>query len=522
MTERRVVVVGGGMGGLCAAIDLARQGVKVTLCDKAAKVGGKIHQRVVDGLAIDCGPTVITMKWVFEDLLRAAGLRLEDFVQLSPLPVIARHFWSAEERLDLYADVQASVDAVGRFSSAAEAKRFAAFCQESQRLYHALETAYIRSERPTLGSMTSDLGPQGLLMLGGLGPFASLWKSLGRHFTDPRLRQLFARYATYCGGSPWHAPATLMLIAYVEQRGVWAAEGGMQALGQGMAKAATQLGVEIRLGAAVQEIRINQGVARGVRLVNGEEISAHAVIFNGEAAALHEGLLGQSARAAVPNQNGIRPRSLSALTFAVAAQAQGLDLSFHNLFFQDNYAAEFTDIFDRGQLPRWPTLYVCAQDRSPLGHSTEDTPRPASAVNRERLFCLINAPARGDGPLFTEEEIFVCQNNAFALMTRTGLQIDYAPHQIHTTTPHQFEQMFPASGGALYGMAPHGWMSSFRRPAAQTPVKGLFLAGGSAHPGAGVPMAALSGRLAAATLMAHLDSTRQSSRVVISGGMSMA
>jgi 1-hydroxycarotenoid 3,4-desaturase len=248
MTERRVIVVGAGMAGLSAAIDLARQGVKVTVCEKSAKVGGKIHQRVVDGLAMDSGPTVITMKWVFEDLLRSAGLQLSDFVALAPLPVIARHVWSPDERLDLYADVQDSIDAVGRFSSMAEARRFEGFCRESQRLYHALEKAYIRSTRPTLRTMTQDLGPQGLLMLGGLGPFASLWRSLGRHFTDPRLRQLFARYATYCGGSPWHAPATLMLIAYVEQRGVWAAEGGMQALGQGMAQAAERLGVEIDRG----------------------------------------------------------------------------------------------------------------------------------------------------------------------------------------------------------------------------------------------------------------------------------
>jgi len=521
MTERRVIVVGAGMAGLSAAIDLARQGVKVTVCEKSAKVGGKIHQRMVDGLAIDSGPTVITMKWVFDDLLRAAGLRLSDFVTLSPLPVIARHVWSSEERLDLYADVQDSIDAVGRFSSMAEARRFEGFCRESQRLYHALEKAYIRSARPTLGSMTQDLGPQGLLMLGGLGPFASLWRSLGRHFTDPRLRQLFARYATYCGGSPWHAPATLMLIAYVEQRGVWAAEGGMQALGQGMAQAAERLGVEIRLGSPVKEILISQGAAQGVRLLNGEELPAQSVVFNGEAAALYHGLLGPQAKAAVPTTEGLLPRSLSALTFAIAAETEGFDLSYHNLFFQGPYDQEFTDVFEKGMLPRLPTVYVCAQDRAPFATSSQavDALPP---THRERLFCLINAPARGDGPLFTEEEIASCQTDAFALLARAGLRLRFAPHQIHTTTPHQFDTMFPASGGALYGMAPHGWMSSFHRPASQTPIAGLFLAGGSAHPGAGVPMAALSGRLAAATLMAHLDSTRRSSRVVISGGMSMA
>ena len=522
MTERSVVIVGAGMGGLAAAVDLAGQGVRVTVCEKAARVGGKIHQRTVDGLAIDSGPTVITMRWVFDDLMQAAGLALDDFVHLRPLPVIARHFWPDKTCLDLHASVQDSIEAVGRFSSAAEARRFASFCQESQRLYHVLEKAYIRSERPSLRSMTQDLGAQGLFMLGGLGPFASLWRSLGRYFTDPRLRQLFARYATYCGGSPWHAPATLMLIAYVEQRGVWTASGGMQALGDGIARAAEKLGVAIRLGAGVSEILTQSGAARGVRLQNGEELLADAVVFNGEAAALHTGLLGQPARAAVPDKDGIHPRSLSALTFAIAGRLQGPAISFHNLFFQDGYESEFTDIFDQNQLPQRPTLYLCAQDRASLGSGVTDNHASRAHCTTERLFCLINAPARGDGPPFTEQEILSCQTKAFALMTQAGLQLQYAPHQIQTTTPHQFEQMFPASGGALYGMAPHGWMSSFRRPAARTPVEGLFLAGGSAHPGAGVPMAALSGRLAAATLMAHLDSTNRSRRVVISGGMSMA
>jgi 1-hydroxycarotenoid 3,4-desaturase len=528
MTERCVVIVGAGMGGLAAAVDLARQGVKVTVCEKAATVGGKIHQRMVDGRAIDSGPTVITMRWVFDDLMRSAGMALDDYVHLRPLPIIARHFWPDGSCLDLHANLQDSIDAVGRFSSAAEARRFTAFCLESQRLYHFMEKAYIRSERPSLRTMTQDLGPQGLMMLGGLGPFASLWKSLGRHFTDPRLRQLFARYATYCGGSPWHAPATLMLIAYVEQRGVWAADGGMQALGKGVAQAAEQLGVAIRVNTPVNEIQTQHGAVCGVRLRSGEEIRADAVIFNGEAAALHAGLLGKAAVPAVPSKDALYPRSLSALTFAIAGQAEGLDLSFHNLFFQDEYEAEFRDIFNRLSLPRRPTLYVCAQDR--YAGDIPTSPKPggrnrngdARDMGAERLFCLINAPACGDGPLFTEEEIAACQNNAFGLMARAGLRLQFQPHQIHTTTPHQFEAMFPASGGALYGMAPHGWMSSFRRPAAQTPVRGLFLAGGSAHPGAGVPMAALSGRLAAATLMAHLDSTRRSRRVVISGGMSMA
>jgi 1-hydroxycarotenoid 3,4-desaturase len=532
VAERRVVIVGAGMAGLAAAIDLAGQGVRVTLLEKDAQVGGKNHQKIVAGQAMDSGPTVITMRWVFEDLLGGVGLRLEDFVELKPLPVIARHAWSGEERLDLFADEAASADAIAEFSGPAEAVRFRAFSQEARRVYHALEAAYIRAERPTMSSMSQDIGLRGLSLLAGLGPFASLWKSLGRYFHDPRLRQLFARYATYCGGSPWQAPATLMLIAYVEQRGVWAARGGIKALALGLARAAQKLGVDIQCNAQVNEILIEQGRAKGVELSNGQRLLADAVIFNGEAAALHQGLLGSPAKAAVPNTEGLYPRSLSALTFSMVARTQGMALDFHNVVFQKTpYEDEFQSVFSQGRLPARPTVYICAHDRGPFGPTRssvaeqpqtqdhEDRPVHGAKPEAERLFMLINAPARADRQTLLEEEISVCQKRVLAQLQQVGLTVE--PQAVQVGRPQDFHQMFPASAGALYGMAPHGWMSSFQRPTNRTPVPGLFLAGGSVHPGAGVPMASLSGRLAAAALMAHLDSTRKSQRVVISGGMSM-
>lgn len=513
MTERQVVIIGAGMGGLAAACDLARQGVRVTLLERAPQTGGKIHQRQAGRMLIDAGPTVLTMRWVFDDLLQACGERLEDGLTLHPLPVLARHAWSADERLDLFADSQQSAQAIGDFSGAAEAARFLSFCDETRRVYHSLERAYIRAERPTLGSMGRNLGARGLALLAGLGPFASLWRSLGRYFHDPRLRQLFGRYATYCGGSPWLAPATLMLIAYVEMRGVWAAEGGMQAIAQRLERTARRLGVQIECGAQVDHILVTNGRASGVRLLDGRTYDADALIFNGEAAALASGLLGEPVRSAV-SPRGLQPRSLSALTWAMQAQTSGFELSYHNVFFQPDYASEFDDVFGRSILPSRPTLYLCAQDRIQAG--------PGPNGDDERLFCLINAPARGDSNPLTPEEIERCETAAFTHLARCGLRLSAAPEHRTCTTPQDFNQRFPGSGGALYGMAPHGWMSSFRRPASTSAIPGLFLAGGSAHPGAGVPMATLSGRLAAATLMAHLDSTRRSGRVHISGGMSMA
>ncbi len=511
LRDRHVVVVGAGVGGLVGALLLAHRGLRVTLVEAAAGPGGKLRQIEVGGLPIDSGPTVFTMRWVFEQIFDQVGSSLADLLSLQPLQVLARHAWrDSAQRLDLFADSAQSADAIARFSSPAEARRFEAFCQQARTVYQRLEAPYIRSSRPSLLGMAGDLGAGGLATLAGLGPFASLWQALGRHFHDPRLRQLFGRYATYCGASPWLAPATLMLIAHVELGGVWRIQGGMHALAQALAGLATRTGATLRYATPCRRILVRDGRACGVELANGETLAADAVLFNGDAGALAQGLLGDAARRAVPDQPRHR-RSLSAVTWSVKARTHGFPLVHHNVFFDRDYAAEFSDIFGHRRLPRQGTVYVCAQDR---GDDSADPGGP------ERLLCLVNAPADGDTRRFDSTEIAPCEAQSLTLLQDCGLNLDLASAQGVRTTPSDFNRLFPGTGGALYGPASHGWMTPFRRPAASCRLPGLYLAGGSVHPGPGVPMAALSGQLAAETLMAHLGLTKRSGRVRISGGMS--
>jgi 1-hydroxycarotenoid 3,4-desaturase len=515
LREHRVVVIGAGIGGLVSALLLAQRGLSVTLVEAAATPGGKMRQVQAGGAphaGIDAGPTVFTMRWVFEQILEAAGASLADLPALTPLSTLARHAWRGHEpRLDLHADLQRSADAIGAFSGPAEARRFLGFCDQARKVYRTLETPYIRAGRPSLLSMARDLGPQGLATLAGLGPFATLWQSLARHFHDPRLQQLFGRYATYCGASPWEAPATLMLVAQVELDGVWSVQGGMHAVAQAFASLAQQRGVQLRYGAPCERILLQGGRVSGLRLAGGEELPADAIVFNGDPQALVQGLLGDAVQRAVPALPRAQ-RSLSAVTWAVHAVTDGFPLARHNVFFDDDYASEFDDIFRRRRLPENGTVYVCAQDRGEA-----DAPAPAGA---ERLLCLVNAPADGDRRDFIDLETDLCEHRSWSLLRGCGLQIPTASAQVLRTTPHDFHRLFPATGGALYGQATHGWMSSFRRPSSASRVPGLYLAGGGVHPGPGVPMAALSGQRAAATLLAHLDSTSRSRRAPTSGGTS--
>lgn len=508
----RVVVVGAGIGGLVSALVLAHRGLDVTLVESADQPGGKIRQVQVGGVGVDSGPTVFTMRWVLDQMLEELGTSLASILKLEPIDVLARHAWDGSlDTLDLYSDTARTAEAIAQFSSPQEGRRFLNFCRQTRALYDTLEKPYIRSERPSLFSMVNDLGLNGLATLTGLGPFASLWRSLGRHFHDPRLQQLFGRYATYCGSSPWSAPATLMLVAQVELDGVWSVKGGMFQVASALARLGEQHGVQSRYGVACSQILTSQGRVSGVQLATGENLDADHVIFNGDVSALARGLLGpaiSSSYRSVPASQ----RSLSAFTLSMRAKTSGFPLVRHNVFFNQDYRAEFDDIFQHRQLPSTGTVYVCAQDRNDSGLAQAES---------ERIFCLVNAPADGDTHAFTTSEIQACESSSMALMRRCGLEIDVLPQQVVRTLPQDFARLFPGSGGALYGQATHGWMSAFRRPSARSKVLGLYTAGGSVHPGPGVPMAAMSGRLAAATLMEDLGLTKLSRRVVISGGMSM-
>jgi 1-hydroxycarotenoid 3,4-desaturase len=520
LQRQRIGVVGAGIGGLVAAYELAQAGHQVTLFEQHAQVGGKIHQEHVLGQGIDSGPTVMTMRWVFDDLLAASGRQLDDLVELQPLDVLARHHWPDGSLLDLYTDLEKSTQAIAAFAGGDEAAAFRAFMQQAREVYHCLEPIYMRGERPNLLGMTRSLGLSGLAMLTRLGPLQSLAQHLARRFTDPRLQQLFARYATYCGGSPWQAPATLLLIAYVELRGVWAIKGGMQALASALAKAFQELGGEIRLATTVHQILVhNQHVAGLTASPVGQTPQTQMfdqVVFNGDLGALHASELLPQQHRDIPTRQRT-PSSLSAMTWSGVTQAEGFGLQYHNVFFQDHYVDEFTSIFKHRAMPKRPTIYVCAQDRL-----ADRAGQITSGGVHERLFMLINAPACGPGHMnIPQEEIEQCQQRVFSRLAESGLRLTaQAPMTIKT--PACFRQLFPGSKGALYGRAPHGWLSVFHRASSRGPMAGLYLAGGTVHPGAGVPMAALSGRLAAGCLTADLASTRSSHRVVISGGMSMA
>ena len=503
MPREKTVIIGAGMGGLAAALSLASRGEEVLVLERAAAPGGKMRRLDVAGHMIDGGPTVLTMRWVFEEIFAGAGATLSDHLTLEPLDVLARHGWSESERLDLHADLAASANAIGDFSGADEAKRFLAFSAEARRIYETLEKPFIRSQRPNPLTLATANGLSGMMRMARINPFETMWKGLGRHFRDQRLRQLFGRYATYCGSSPFLAPATLMLVAHVEQAGVWTVKGGMHELALALAELAKRKGVGIRFGEEVKDIRTQGGRVSAVRTAR-EEFPCDAVIVNADANAVASGLLGQEVRHAVAPVPPPK-RSLAAITWAASVETSGFPLARHNVFFSRDYSQEFRELTNG--YPSEPTVYICAQDRE--GHQG----------GPERLLILVNSPANGDHAPESRDKV---ERAMRAKLERCGLDVKWNGGAMVVTDPQRFGALFPATGGALYGRASHGWMASFQRPGARTAIPGLYLAGGSVHPGPGVPMAALSGLLAAESLLASRASTRPFQRAATVGGISTA
>ena len=507
----RAVVVGAGLGGLAAAVALSIGGVEVSVLEAHDRVGGKLRQLEVAGRSIDVGPTVLTMPDVLEKLFDDAGASLSEYLELIPLSVLARHHWADGAWLDLFSDRQKTATAIEAMAGTREAAGYLRFCAYAERMLGALEQPFIRSPAQGLFGMIRSMGVDGMRRMAGVDWRRTMWRALPDFFTDPRLRQLFARYATYTGSSPMAATATLNLVAAVEQRGVYAVAGGMARIAESLATLATRLGVSIHCGCPVRSLLVEGGRCRGV-MAGDTLIAADVVVFNGDPTALTSGLLGSDVRQVVAP---IRPsqRSLSAFTLALVGRATGRPLTRHNVLFSRDYEKEFREL-QQGRVPQDPTVYLCAQDRV-------DSPRTGES-SEERLFALINAPPCGDDGRWSQEESDECKKRILARIRQAQIELSFAAQNLRATDSAEFARLFPGSGGALYGRATTGWLSPFRRGGARTKLPGLYQAGGSVHPGAGVPMVILSGGFAASQALVDLHSTRTWVPVATSGGMSTA
>lgn len=468
----RAVVVGAGVGGLVAAGLLAAAGLRVTVLEAHDAPGGKAGTTRIDGVAFDTGPSVVTLPDVFREVLRALG-QPEDAVTFRRLAPAFRYAWPDGVVLELHHEVDATLASVRATLGEAAAAELAAFLRYAERIWGAAGPRFVEGPAPTLSAMLSPSAWRDVL---AIDPLRTMRAGVEGHVREPHLRDLLLRYATYNGSDPRRAPATLNCIAWVELGlGGYGIDGGVAALVAALVRAGEARGVELRCGVAARGLALRGGRVVGVETDAGV-VEADAVVANVEASVA----LGWAGRSAPT------PTSTSGWTAIVATPVA--PRAAHTVVFPDRYLGEFEDLFDRARPPEDPTVYACAPR---LAHA-----HPGLPDGREGLFLMANAPAT-DGPVPTD----ALRSRVLARARAAGLVAPDAEVRWERT-PHDLAVRFPGSRGALYGAASNDPTAAFRRPANRSGVPGLYLAGGSAHPGGGLPLVALGGRAAAAALLA--------------------
>ena len=456
----RVVVIGAGVGGLSIAGRLTAAGHRVTVFEQSDVVGGKLgrYERTVGAgtFRFDTGPSLLTLPQVFADL------------DLDPVPLdpIVRHVFPDGTRLDSGPDF---ADRIG----AALGSRAA---DEWRRMWRRAERVWVASWRDVLTSTVD--GPGDLLRLAwhvrdlaAIAPGRSL-RSVSRRFGDPRLRMLLDRYATYAGADPRRAPAALVAIPYAELAfGGWYLRGGLGTLADALLARCP----DVRTGTRVERIETAGRAVTGVRLAGGRTVAADLVIANADALSVYRDLLPTPRRAAV-----LAERSLAGFVLLLGVRGRTEGLGHHTVFFPPDYDAEFDAIFRDGVPVPDPTVFVTVAD--------DPAVRPDGY---EAWFVLVNAPPQGPVDWTAPGFADAYADRVLATLARRGVDVRDRVLFREVRTPADLAAATGTPGGAIYGTPAHRLL----RPANAGPVRGLYLVGGSVHPGGGLPMVALSARI---------------------------
>ena len=480
----RAVVIGAGVGGLAAAARLAAQGHRVTLHERAATHGGKLGEYRRDGFTFDTGPSLLTLPQVFTDLFAATGGPAD--LKIEPVDPICGYRFADGTRLDLPFDpaaVPAVLDAtLGPGSGAA----WQALHDRSARLWDLVGDPVLH--RPLRARDLARFSAR-LRDLRLVAPWLTL-RGLGEQLLpDPRLRMWLDRYATYSGSDPRRTPSVLSVTPYVEQRfGAWWVRGGLRRLGDALLQRCRALGVDVHLGSPVAGITTSGRRVSGVRLADGRHVPADVVVSDVDARVLYDRLLPGRA-AAVRAVLRRAPASVAGFVLLLALDRADGARPVHRIWFPPDYDAEFDALFRRPAPVPDPTVYV---------HSPAD---PAMAPDGgEAWFVLVNAPVHDpaggvdwDAPGVAERYA----DRVLDVLARRGEDVRGRIRWREIRTPADLERDTGAPGGAIYGTASHGPLAALLRPANRSPVPGLYLVGGSAHPGGGLPIVALSAKIVA-------------------------
>ncbi len=487
----RVVVVGAGAGGMAAAARLAAKGHQVTILEQSDRYGGKLHTYRRDGFAFDTGPSLFTLPAVYRDLFLKTGSVFEEEVDLQPVePAFHYRFADGSGVVMPGVDPGMCANALGDALGGGAAAEWRSFMERAARMWQLTRGPFLQSPLAGWRTLLPLANPVDVRTI---APFTSL-RSLGQsYFTDPRLVTLLDRYATYTGSDPRKAPAVLATVPYVEQAfGAWHLGGGLGTLADALARRCTVLGVDLHLDADVTSIRTDHSGVTGV-IANEVEYPADIVVANADAGQTYASLIDDPRARKLSAAIDKNAASLAGFVLLLALRGRTPGITHHNVWFPKNYDEEFDAIFARRPRPvADPAIYACVPD-DPAMRPDDD---------HESWFILVNAPRHDPAGRTGIDWNAPGLADSYAdsiLTTLAARGMDVRDRIIwrEVSTPADLERTVRAPGGSIYGSSSNGARAAFSRPANASPIPGLYLVGGSSHPGGGLPLVGMGAEIVA-------------------------
>lgn len=477
----KAIVIGAGIAGIAGAIRLAVKGYEVEVFEANAYPGGKLSEIEAEGFRFDAGPSLFTMPQYVDELFRLAGKDPRKYIQYQNLELVCKYFYPDGSCINAWADQEKFANEIENQTSD-NASSVTKFLKKSAEIYKITHHIFLEKSLHQISSYLNKETLHSLLRFFKIDPFRTMNAANSSFFRDSKTIRLFNRYATYNGSDPYQAPATLNVIPHLEHHfGAYFPLGGMYSITTSLVKLAEELGVKFHYNSAVEEILIGNGNVKGVRLKD-QNVSAELVISNMDIWFTYKKLL---QNIAMPESIQSQERSSSALIFywGIAQQFEQLDL--HNIFFSDNYADEFRHIWSEKNIYRDPTIYLNISSKL----KPDDAP-----PGFENWFVMINVPSN-TGQNWDELIAEARKNIIVKLSESLGEDISKLIRYESILDPRSIESKTSSYQGSLYGSSSNNRFAAFLRHANFSKIKGLYFAGGSVHPGGGIPLALLSAKI---------------------------
>lgn len=481
MKQKKIGVIGAGLGGLAISALMASRGHEVTVFEKNSVPGGKMNQLQIEGYRFDTGPSLLTMPFVLEELFRRCGADLNDYLTLQPLEPLCRYFYSDGTTFDSFPDVSSTEKEIHKLAPA-DAPSYRDFLNYASQLYDRTKEPFLFNPLYDL----SDLGNLNLLDFFRIDAFSTVSDRVDDYFSSSYLQQFFKRFTTYNGSSPYQAPATLNVIPHVElSLGGYYVKGGIYQVVEALTLLAIEQGVSFEYDTEVKEIQTSNGEAAAIQTKDGRDIVLDLIISNSDATETYLNLLDDSL---IPNRKQKSLKSLepscSGLVLLLGASKRFELLAHHNIYFSGDYRKEFHQIFREKVMPDDPTIYVANTSISDPDHAPEDS---------SNLFVLVNAPYLSEHWSWSEQQAGYTEFVIQELESRGLEGLSSSLEVKHTITPVDFYEQYRSNKGSIYGTSSNNRFSAFLRPANKSRhIDKLYLVGGSTHPGGGIPLVILS------------------------------